>query len=510
MTTQAGSSEDPMIRHGSLEQPVRGDLDNPHSRFTGTDYCGTGKTWRTTTIEMLSDDILLEIFDFYRLLRVKGSQRPWNWLRLARVCRRWRYVISMSPRRLDLQIFCKSGAPIQYTLDSWPTLPLVINYCASWKSKHMPRNTVVALLHPDRLCKIDLDVTSSMTGSIVEAIQKPCQALESIRIRVRDVTGPSILVRDGFLGGSTPHLRKIYLDGIIFPFPEIRQVLLSTNNLVELHLSKIPNEVYFSPEDLVTGLSTLVQLERLTVGFHSPASHPPSSMSRPPPHRTSLPSLLFLDFHGATEYLEELVARIDPHALCKIHIKLFNDILFEIPQFCKFMPRLNQPASPTSASITLSSKSVQVRFFHEANPGDEYYALRNSCIPLDWQLSFVTQITSQLSPLLSSVHELTISAGSSLEVPTGEKAVESTQWLELFQPFTHVTKVTVWEKQVVPGIVQALVMEDVATGVLPELTTLCLYEYHSTPSVAKEAEQFVATRRLSSRTVDLKSPSLPS
>ena len=452
----------------------------------------------------------MEIFDFYRLDDVMMRSYPWKWHRLAHVCRKWRHIISMSPRRLDLRILCESRAAIGSILRSWPTLPLVVWFIASTRSKNLPRNVVVALHRPDRLCEISFDVKNSMIGSIVEAIQKPCQALESIRITIIDATGPSKLVRNGFLGGSAPHLREIKLDGIAFPFPEIRQVLLSTNNLVELRLSKIPNDAYFSPEDLVTGLSTLVQLERLTVGFHSPASHPPSSMTRPPSRRTSLPSLSFLDFHGATEYLEELVARIDPHALCKIYIKLFNDILFEIPQFCKFMPRLNQPASPTSASITLYSKFVQVRFFHEANPGDEYYALRNSCIPLDWQLSFVTQITSQLSPLLSSVHELTISAGSSLEVPTGEKAVESTQWLELFRPFTHVTRVTVWEKQVVPGIVQALVMEDVAVGVLPELTTLCLYEYHSTPSVAKAAEQFVATRRLSGRTVDLKSPSLPS
>ena len=45
-------------------------------------------------------------------------------------------------------------------------------------------------------------------------------------------------------------------------------------------------------------------------------------------------------------------------------------------------------------------------------------------------------------------------------------------------------------------------MED-AAGVLPELTTLSLSGYHHTPSVAKAAEQFVATRRLAGRTVHL-------
>jgi hypothetical protein len=411
----------------------------------------------------------------------------------------------MSPRRLEMRILCKYGAPIGSTLRSWPTLPLVVRFVsgARRKSEQLPRNIAVALRRPDRLCEINFDVTKSMTGSIVEVIQKPCQALESIRIRVIDAKGPSMVVRNAFLGGSSPHLREIKLDGITFPFPEIRQVLLSTNNLVVLHLSSIPNEVYFSPEDLVTGLSTLVQLERLIVGFHSPNSRSPSTMTRPPLRRTTLPSLWCLEFHGTTEYLEEIVARIDLPALSTIGIMLFNDILFEIPQFCRFIPRLNTLWSPTSATVILDSKFVKVSFIHETNLGIEYCSFQNSCIPLDWKLSFVTQITSQLSPLLSSMYELTITGDSSLEVPTGEEGVDSTQWLELLQPFTHVTNVTVL-KQVVPGIVQALVMDDIAAGVLPELTTLRLYGYNWTPSVANAAERFVATRRDLGQTVNLR------
>jgi hypothetical protein len=468
---------------------------------------------RRTTIEILPEETLLGVFDFYRLDAMMQPwmlilKRPWEWHRLAHVCRKWRHVISMSPRRLDMRILCKYGAPIGSTLRSWPTLPLVVRFDsdARRESKHLPGNIVVALRRPDRLCEIDFDVTNSMTGSIVELIQKPCQALESIRIRVKDAKGPSIVVRNAFLGGSAPHLREIKLDGISLPFPEIRQVLLSTNNLVDLHLSSIPNEVYFSPEDLVTGLSTLVQLERLIVGFHSPNPRSPPTMTRllVPLRRTTLPSLRSLEFHGATEYLEEFVAQIDFPALSTIGIMLFNDILFEIPQFCEFIPRLNMLWSPTSATVFLDSKFVKVTFIRKTNLGIEYCSFQNSCIPLDWKLSFVTQITSQLSPLLSNMHYLTITGNLSLEVPTGEEGMDSTQWLELFQPFTHVTKVTVSDKQFVPGIVQALAMDDIAAGVLPELTTLCLYGYLWTPSVANAVEQFVATRRDLGNTVNLK------
>jgi hypothetical protein len=77
------------------------------------------------------------------------------------------------------------------------------------------------------------------------------------------------------------------------------------------------------------------------------------------------------------------------------------------------------------------------------------------------------------------------------------------QWLELFRPFTHVTLVRVSEEQLLPSIVQVLVTEDMATAILPKLFSLHLEEYSRTPSVVEAAERFVATRRLSGRTVFL-------
>jgi hypothetical protein len=336
-------------------------------------------------------------------------------------------------------------------------------------------------------------------GPIVEAMQEPFQSLEYIRITATNAAEPPVLVREAFLGGSAPRLREIKLDGIAFPFSAIRQVFSSSaNTLVELHLANIPNHVYFSPHDLLTGLKTLVQLKRLTVGFHPP--HSSLSPSMAPPQRTTLPSLIFLKFCGACDYLEEFVAQIDVPALCEIAIMLFNDISFEIPQFCRFIPLLNALASPTGIFVTHFEEYIGVSFIQE-NPWRVCYTLGTLCHRLDWQLSFVTQISSQLSPRHPSVHSLDI--WSIRRLATGEEDVDSTQWLEFFQPFTHVKKVQVFEKKLVPGIVQALVAEDMATGVLPELTCLHLEGYRDSPSVAKAAEQFVATRRLSNPTIYL-------
>jgi hypothetical protein len=144
-----------------------------------------------------------------------------------------------------------------------------------------------------------------------------------------------------------------------------------------------------------------------------------------------------------------------------------------------------------------------VRVFFKATEFlGENCILGTSCRQLDWQLSFVTQILSQLPSLLFSVHTLDIQSGD--ELPTGEEDVEPAQWLELFQLFTHVTQVVVSEK-LVPSIVQALVADEMTAEVFPELTSLQLRRYRRTPSVAKAAEQFVAARGLTGCTISLTS-----
>ena len=456
-----------------------------------------GNSWRRT-IEVLPCDILLEIFDFYRLDSItRSGGRPWKWHRLAHVCQKWRNIISTSPHRLDLRILCDDRTPTDL-LRFWPTLPLIVSFKATRGSTLFPKNIMAALRLLGRIEQVELYVTSSKVASLAEMIQKPSQALESISITVEDATGASIPVRNvfKFLGGSAPHLKEIKLDGIFYPFPNLRQVLLSTNNLVELRLSKIPNALYFSPDDLVTGLSTLVRLKSLSVGFYFTAVHPPPSVTHSLPQRTTLPSLTSLDLQATTEYLEDFMSRVNFPALCKINIRFFNQIFFEIPQFFQFILRPNALGYPTWVIVTHSTESVSVLLILNEKGN---FALGTSCRRLDWQLSFVAEILTQLSPLLSSVRSLTIQKGDGL--PDMED-MDSTQWLELFRSLTHVTLVRVSGEQLVPSIVQALVTEDMATA-LPELFSLHLENYSGTPSVVEAAKQFVATRRLSGHTVFL-------
>ena len=83
---------------------------------------GTGESYgHATTISMLPEGVLLEIFDFY-----KENDDPddpiWDWHLLVHVCQIWRQVVFLSPLRLNLRILCTSSTPFRKDLGIWPVL----------------------------------------------------------------------------------------------------------------------------------------------------------------------------------------------------------------------------------------------------------------------------------------------------------------------------------------------------------------------------------------------------
>ena len=473
------------------------------------DPYGSGKNWRKVTIEMLPDDTLLEVFDFYRLhaegcSRGRGRGRPWRWHRLAHVCRRWRHVIHTSPRRLGLRIFCKSGKPIKHILRAWPTLPLVVWFKGSPKSKSLPENVIIALRHTDRVCEIDLGVTNPISQPIADVMQVPFPALESIRIASNDAAEPPAI--RGFLGGSAPRLKVIHVEGLAIPFPALRQLLLSTDNLVELFLRNIPKSCYISPNALVTILTNLGHLKKLDVRFRPPTSRSTTDMEPPLLERPTFPSLISLGFRGASEYVEAFVARTYLPALTTLSITFFNQAIFEIPQLNGFISRVEGLMSFNHISIIFAENAVGITFYRKEKRGYRNWGqncnLSISCRRLDWQLSFTTQIFNQLFPLISSAKVLIIYKPYAMSA--GREEVDPAQWLELFQPLPHLSEVRVDVEELVPDIVHALVNQGMAAGVLPGLTSLYLEGYQKSPSTIDAAKRFVDSRKLANHNIFLR------
>jgi hypothetical protein len=103
-------------------------------------------------IDVLPDDLLLEIFDFYGKESTcrYAVKSTWDWTTLAHVCQRWQAIILASPRCLHLQVIRGLRMPVKTSLDIWPPFPLTI-ICSLFHSvdKKGEENLAVALEHQE-------------------------------------------------------------------------------------------------------------------------------------------------------------------------------------------------------------------------------------------------------------------------------------------------------------------------------------------------------------------------
>jgi hypothetical protein len=153
------------------------------------------------TIDLLPDVALLTIFDYY----VDEAQID-AWYTLVHVCQKWRNVVFGSPRRLNLQLYCKASTPVRETLDVWPLLPILI-----WVDGHKTwgmDNIVAALDHNDRICTINVynvRIPSSQLEKVFAAMRRPFPTLTRLDIQNRGGTVP--VDPDLFMGLSAPRLQ---------------------------------------------------------------------------------------------------------------------------------------------------------------------------------------------------------------------------------------------------------------------------------------------------------------
>ena len=439
------------------------------------------------TIVTLPDDVLLDIFDFSKKAE---SVRPWPWERLVHVCQRWRYIVFGSPLRLDLRLLCTSTTPVRKTLGVWPPFPIEIFSSRAYDDM---ANIIAALEHPDRVRKIWLSrLTCPQLEGLASKMQEPFPALTMLQLST-DGTAPAL--PDMFLGGSTPHLQRLDLEGI--PFPRLPRLLSSATDLSYLSLWEIPHTGYISPEAMVTCLSTLTRLTRLRIGFESPTSRP-DRRGPPPLTRVILPALVQLEFHGVSEYLEDFVARIDAPRLLALDISFFHQLIYDVQQLPHFISHAGSLRSSSHAEVVIAHNRIDIKFDpSERTPRDLKSSLQLGihCGEVDWQVSFMAQICNQLSFLPSIVEQLDINVGIYLE-STLQVDMEDTQWLELFRPFTAVRTLRIryqLQSLVLPAL-QKLTGER-ATEVLPALDSLYLEVYPPPGSDQQAIESFVAARQ---------------
>jgi len=347
-------------------------------------------------------------------------------------------------------------------------------------------NIVAALQHPKRIWKIELIVTKSLSEKLEPLMQEPFPILSHLEIS-HDRTGwvfPST-----FLDGNTPRLRVIHLYDVAFP--ALPRLHLSVNTITSLGLVNIPSDGYFSPEAIIPCLSMLTQLETLSILFQSPILHRDRSI--PPLRRAILPSLISFGFRGTSEYLEDLVAKLDAPLMAHISIKFFNQLVFEVPQLFLFIGRAKKVLwAPTEAVVYSSQKGISIGLTRGTDiEVHEQSRIEISCRELDWQVSSVAQICGHASLLLSCVERLDIRAKS--PSPSGLQELDVAQWLELFHSFRGMKELQA-NSTLGPMIESALqqAAAEAIFGVFPALRRVHLGKTQLSTSV----EQFIAACHL--------------
>ena len=312
-------------------------------------------------VDMLPDNVLLEIFDFYKhdptsMINI-AYKKAWKWGALTQVCRRWRHIVFESPRRLNLQLLCSGPTPTKRLLDIWPPFPIVVtcflpNPSADEKGVE---NVIAAIERRNRISEIHISYPHSSTlAKLVARMHEPLPILTYFFLSSSDDSVP--VLPNTFLGGSAPSLREFVLWGI--PFPTFPKFALSATYIHTLSLLDIPPPGYISPEVMATSLTALPNLKYLSFGFRSPLSRP--LQSPPPLTRTVLPTLIRLSFTGVSEYLEGFLARIHTPLLKQLTVAFFMDLIFDIPQLRDFVCRTEWLKSPRQAIVYFSHPAIKI------------------------------------------------------------------------------------------------------------------------------------------------------
>ena len=463
----------------------------------------TADSFDIVTIDKLPDDVLPEIFECY----VDNIFWPWvkeDWQILVHVCRRWRSLVFGSPRRLNLQIVCTVRTRVKELLNIWPNLPIVISVENIDKTSGVD-NVIAALEHNDRISRLDvviwghrlLDVENAVE-ELVSVMQKPFPMLLSLKLRWNEDAVP--VFPESFLGGS-PRLQSLHSCGI--PSPALQKLLLSATDISSLCLGGI-SRPYLSPEEAIICLSALTKLEHLSFDYIPPRSLTDQESRHPlPPTRIVLPALRSLEFEelSDSEYLEELVARIDAPLLRHIEI-LFNDEpTSDTLQLARFIQRTPKLKGFNEARISFHCEIVDVKVML---PSFDRIELGIAFNELSLQPSSLAWVGRPSLLPLPTLEHLYVSES---EFSRFWEDNENTRWLELFHPFTAV-KYLYLSKGLVPRIVPVLqeLVGERATEVLPALQNISLENLKLLSGPVQEAiQQLVTARQLSGHPITVSS-----
>ena len=441
---------------------------------------------------ILTDNILLEIFDLYRHTH---DDTLWEWYVLVHVCRRWRQIVFESPRRLDLKIRCTIKTPVE-NLSIWPPFPIAIDFrCTLFD--YISNDAIAAFVDTGRVSYLKLDLAYCNMKTWLIMASKPFPALTHLIIRIPVENALACPLPDDFWGESAPYLQIIHLDNITIP--ALQRLLLSASHLVELQLHFIASYSFINcniilPEAMAICLAQLPRLKTLVLQFCM--GFPPPGPIHPSPvtvTRIVLPALTDFEFTGTSKYLEDFVAQIDCPQLDQIKISYqMGPTEFQVAQLIKFFSRSISPFR--HAKICLDARSTIFNLYPPPNctGWDSRHPATTviSCSEIANTWYFSPMFDELLSVLLLTVVRLKFVGGSDVTVSLRDEY--NPDWLHFLRQPSALQ--AIYASPAFAGkIGRALksVKGEVVAEALPYLDLICL------EGQASYLEELVAVRQVS-------------
>ncbi|KAI9435980.1 hypothetical protein H4582DRAFT_2079110 [Lactarius indigo] len=444
------------------------------------------------TINTLPDNVLLDIFEFYQKVHTSYGFTPaQSWHKLVHVCQRWRQIVFGSPCRLDLHVVFTNGTR-GVNLDIWPPFPIAIQYSDDKIfTPHDEDILFAALEHRGHIRHLDLSLTGPQLEDVAAVMQEPLPSLTHLTLRWQDQRPDEL--PSGFLGGSAPSLQHMHLAGV--HVPALHSFLSSTSNLVDLHLTDIPDSGYISPVAVVASLAMLLNLESFLLEFQSTTSNA-ERLPLIPQRRTLLPSLTHFQFRGDDKYLEKLVSLIDSPQLNQIYVEYLDQFLhFQVEQFFKFIDRSEDPALTLikHADIIFTHFCVALKMYSSPEDRQDWSRVSASVHCQRKQVPHMAQVFGQSFALPSRVVHLKL-LGCPYMIDPERRHNELLLLLHRFSAVRTLHMCRVFTEYI------ALTLEDITgdmvTKVLPVLDLVYL-----DGQPASSIERFLAARQLSDRPI---------
>ncbi len=416
---------------------------------------GNSLSPHTTSIHVLDDNSLLNVFNLYRPLFLgegeyhfddfrawKGSWDSWDrdqghwWYQLAHVCQRWRILILGSASYLRLSLVCTNGMPVANMLAHSPSLPLIVDYVGNdGITAEDEKGIMLALQQRHRVRHLRLRFPFWVLRKLVMTIDDEFPNLEYLCLEPWAGESTTLMLPEIL---QAPRLRHLVLKGFACPIrPRLHPTAVG---LVALRLTINHASAYFQPSVLLQWISFMPQLEMLFIHFSIAIPNPDAERAERQltltPTPITLPNLRLLAFQCVSAYFEAIVCRITTPRLEQLAVQFFNQLTFSVPRLVQFL-NTTESLRFDSVLLNFSDKRASVEPYLRES-GRYTFFIRVYCWHLDQQLSSMTQISNALSQVFSAADHLSLRHKAHSQLSEEHNEVDRSELRKLLKSFSNV------------------------------------------------------------------------